>query len=283
MPSKEGDIQARIVTAGTNKYTQHTQVAMRVAVVAAMSGGLSDHAAELPGPLNVDDLQPSFPDDSALWELSSSSSTTTSSLVSGTHGKYSGIQSRSGKRSLHSQPGSPSDSGVSSTNDDGVSPEKRPRSNSAASRAARKQSRRRKGVNAREKNMRRLESNERERMRMHGLNDAFEGLREVIPHVEMGRKLSKIETLTLAKNYIKALTNVVCEMKGEDAPYNLTEANQIDNMDDDDNDDQDDPEDNDDNDDNDANSDIDSESPTDSRQSEDRLEKQTLSEDNDSE
>ncbi|XP_047501827.1 neurogenin-2-like [Penaeus chinensis] len=46
-------------------------------------------------------------------------------------------------------------------------------------------------------------------------------LREVIPHVKRERKLSKIETLTLAKNYIMALTNVVCEMRGEDKPYQL--------------------------------------------------------------
>ena len=54
---------------------------------------------------------------------------------------------------------------------------------------------------------------------MHSLNDAFQDLREVIPHVRRGRRLSKIETLTLAKNYIKALTNVVCEMRGERAAY----------------------------------------------------------------
>lgn len=82
------------------------------------------------------------------------------------------------------------------------------------------QGRRRKStVSARERNLRRLESNERERQRMHSLNDAFQSLREVIPHVRLERKLSKIETLTLAKNYIMALTNVVCEMRGEELPY----------------------------------------------------------------
>lgn len=82
------------------------------------------------------------------------------------------------------------------------------------------QGRRRKStVSARERNLRRLESNERERQRMHSLNDAFQSLREVIPHVRLERKLSKIETLTLAKNYIMALTNVVCEMRGEQLPY----------------------------------------------------------------
>lgn len=41
---------------------------------------------------------------------------------------------------------------------------------------------------------------------MHKLNNAFQALREVIPHVRADKKLSKIETLTLAKNYIKSLT-----------------------------------------------------------------------------
>lgn len=59
--------------------------------------------------------------------------------------------------------------------------------------------RRKSMLNARDRNLRRLESNERERMRMHSLNDAFQALREVIPHVRMERKLSKIETLTLGK------------------------------------------------------------------------------------
>lgn len=58
---------------------------------------------------------------------------------------------------------------------------------------------------------------------MHSLNDAFGELRSVIPHVDIGRKLSKIETLTLAKNYIKALTNTVCETRGEKGPYELEE------------------------------------------------------------
>ncbi|KAK7601439.1 hypothetical protein V9T40_008880 [Parthenolecanium corni] len=79
--------------------------------------------------------------------------------------------------------------------------------------------RRKLGITSKERNLRRLESNERERMRMHSLNDAFEQLREVIPHVKKERKLSKIETLTLAKNYIMALTNAICEIRGEEKPY----------------------------------------------------------------
>ncbi|XP_076657745.1 uncharacterized protein LOC143361916 [Halictus rubicundus] len=68
----------------------------------------------------------------------------------------------------------------------------------------------------RERTLRRLESNERERMRMHSLNDAFQSLREVIPHVSKERRLSKIETLTLAKNYIVALTDAICAMRSEE-------------------------------------------------------------------
>ncbi|CAN8002722.1 unnamed protein product [Ixodes hexagonus] len=84
--------------------------------------------------------------------------------------------------------------------------------------------RRRSALSARERNLRRLESNERERMRMHSLNDAFQALREVIPHVAMERKLSKIETLTLAKNYIMALTNVICDIRGDPKPYQFCPA-----------------------------------------------------------
>ena len=47
---------------------------------------------------------------------------------------------------------------------------------------------------------------------MHNLNDAFQELREVIPHVRHGHKLSKLETLTLAKNYITALTDAVLRL-----------------------------------------------------------------------
>ena len=114
-------------------------------------------------------------------------------------------------------PGSPSDSGISSTNDD----------SERKAKSARRSSKRRKGLNARERNLRRLESNERERMRMHSLNDAFQELREVIPHVNLGRKLSKIETLTLAKNYIKALTNVICEIRNEPEAYQITETPEL--------------------------------------------------------
>ncbi|KAI1233755.1 hypothetical protein IHE44_0004199, partial [Lamprotornis superbus] len=66
--------------------------------------------------------------------------------------------------------------------------------------------------------LRRLESNERERQRMHKLNNAFQALREVIPHVRAENKLSKIETLTLAKNYIKSLTSIILNMSNGHIP-----------------------------------------------------------------
>ncbi|NXT03476.1 BHA15 protein, partial [Jacana jacana] len=71
---------------------------------------------------------------------------------------------------------------------------------------------------SKERRLRRLESNERERQRMHKLNNAFQALREVIPHVRAENKLSKIETLTLAKNYIKSLTSIILNMSNGHFP-----------------------------------------------------------------
>ncbi|XP_068610845.1 class A basic helix-loop-helix protein 15 [Brachionichthys hirsutus] len=78
--------------------------------------------------------------------------------------------------------------------------------------------RRQHGSSNKERSVRRLESNERERQRMHKLNNAFQALREAIPHVKTDKKLSKIETLTLAKNYIKSLTTIVLDMSGACLP-----------------------------------------------------------------
>ncbi|XP_054454752.1 class A basic helix-loop-helix protein 15 [Anoplopoma fimbria] len=78
--------------------------------------------------------------------------------------------------------------------------------------------RRQHGSSTKERSVRRLESNERERQRMHKLNNAFQALREAIPHVNTDKKLSKIETLTLAKNYIKALTTIVVDLSAECLP-----------------------------------------------------------------
>ncbi|XP_019875068.1 oligodendrocyte transcription factor 2 [Aethina tumida] len=61
----------------------------------------------------------------------------------------------------------------------------------------------------------RLNINARERRRMHDLNDALDELRGVIPyaHSPSVRKLSKIATLLLAKNYILMQANALEEMK----------------------------------------------------------------------
>ncbi|ESO88902.1 hypothetical protein LOTGIDRAFT_70673, partial [Lottia gigantea] len=50
--------------------------------------------------------------------------------------------------------------------------------------------------------------NGRERKRMHDLNLAMEELRNVMPYAKgpSVRKISKIATLSLAKNYISMLT-----------------------------------------------------------------------------
>ncbi|ERL89102.1 hypothetical protein D910_06479, partial [Dendroctonus ponderosae] len=71
-----------------------------------------------------------------------------------------------------------------------------------------------KGKNRQGKTVR-LNINARERRRMHDLNDALDELRAVIPyaHSPSVRKLSKIATLLLAKNYILMQANALEEMK----------------------------------------------------------------------
>lgn len=57
--------------------------------------------------------------------------------------------------------------------------------------------------------VRRIKANGRERERMKGLNEQLELLRETIPCFSLSQKLSKIETLRLAKNYIEALGQMI--------------------------------------------------------------------------
>lgn len=61
----------------------------------------------------------------------------------------------------------------------------------------------------------RLKINSRERKRMHDLNSALDSLREVIPYARNPsvRKLSKMATLLLARNYIVMLTKTLDEMR----------------------------------------------------------------------
>ncbi len=58
---------------------------------------------------------------------------------------------------------------------------------------------------------RRRAANARERKRMNGLNDAFEKLREHVPHLGGEKKLSKMETLEMAQSYIRALALLLGE------------------------------------------------------------------------
>ena len=69
--------------------------------------------------------------------------------------------------------------------------------------------------------VRRVKANSRERNRMHGLNEALEVLRKYVPCYSKTQKLSKIETLRLARNYIQALGDI---LKSGIKPDNLTFA-----------------------------------------------------------
>ncbi|KTG44180.1 hypothetical protein cypCar_00004072 [Cyprinus carpio] len=71
------------------------------------------------------------------------------------------------------------------------------------------------GKKNKEQKMLRLNINARERRRMHDLNDALDELRSVIPyaHSPSVRKLSKIATLLLAKNYILMQAQALEEMR----------------------------------------------------------------------
>ncbi|XP_055845231.1 basic helix-loop-helix neural transcription factor TAP [Episyrphus balteatus] len=59
------------------------------------------------------------------------------------------------------------------------------------------------------KKFRRMKANDRERNRMHTLNDALERLRSTLPSLPEETKLTKIEILRFAHNYIFALEQVL--------------------------------------------------------------------------
>ncbi|XP_040530934.1 neurogenin-3 [Gallus gallus] len=62
------------------------------------------------------------------------------------------------------------------------------------------------GPLSKQKRSRRMKANDRERNRMHHLNSALDALRSVLPTFPDDAKLTKIETLRFAHNYIWALT-----------------------------------------------------------------------------
>ncbi|KAJ3632881.1 hypothetical protein MTP99_009863 [Tenebrio molitor] len=63
------------------------------------------------------------------------------------------------------------------------------------------------------KRVRRLKANDRERNRMHMLNEALDRLRCVLPTFPEDTKLTKIETLRFAHNYIFALTQTLNDLE----------------------------------------------------------------------
>lgn len=66
------------------------------------------------------------------------------------------------------------------------------------------------------KRNRRVKANDRERNRMHMLNKALEKLRKVLPTFPDETKLTKIETLRFAHNYIWALSETVKMLDSRD-------------------------------------------------------------------
>lgn len=56
---------------------------------------------------------------------------------------------------------------------------------------------------------RRMKANDRERHRMHNLNSALDALRSILPALPEDAKLTKIETLRFARNYIWALSETL--------------------------------------------------------------------------
>uniref|UniRef100_T1IB81 BHLH domain-containing protein n=1 Tax=Rhodnius prolixus TaxID=13249 RepID=T1IB81_RHOPR len=65
------------------------------------------------------------------------------------------------------------------------------------------------------KRHRRLKANDRERNRMHMLNEALDRLRCALPTFPEDTKLTKIETLRFAHNYIWALSQALSSGQGE--------------------------------------------------------------------
>ena len=65
------------------------------------------------------------------------------------------------------------------------------------------------------KRIRRLRANDRERRRMRSLNRALESLKKCIPVPKSKRRVTKLEILRIACNYIRSLSDT---LKGENAP-----------------------------------------------------------------
>uniref|UniRef100_A0A0N5AU86 BHLH domain-containing protein n=1 Tax=Syphacia muris TaxID=451379 RepID=A0A0N5AU86_9BILA len=73
------------------------------------------------------------------------------------------------------------------------------------------------GLNEEEQIALRMNINSRERKRMHDLNDALDELRRCLPYSQTpnSRKMSKINTLILACNWIRQLTHANNELRSQ--------------------------------------------------------------------
>ncbi|KAK0179603.1 hypothetical protein PV327_005341 [Microctonus hyperodae] len=71
------------------------------------------------------------------------------------------------------------------------------------------------------KRNRRMKANDRERHRMHTLNDALERLRMALPTFPEDTKLTKIETLRFAHNYIWALSQTLGNSESGEITVNV--------------------------------------------------------------
>ncbi|XP_051155310.1 neurogenin-3 [Leptopilina boulardi] len=71
------------------------------------------------------------------------------------------------------------------------------------------------------KRNRRIKANDRERHRMHTLNDALEKLRMTLPTFPEDTKLTKIETLRFAHNYIWALSQTLGNAESGEITVNV--------------------------------------------------------------
>ena len=85
---------------------------------------------------------------------------------------------------------------------------RRRRGSSTSSSSAASKSRIKKQISAEELNAQRTQANVRERQRTQNLNEAFQNLRQIIPTMPSD-KMSKIQTLKLASDYIDFLYNVL--------------------------------------------------------------------------
>ncbi|TKR77715.1 hypothetical protein L596_018636 [Steinernema carpocapsae] len=99
-----------------------------------------------------------------------------------------------------------------------------PRSTSASSKSSSPASSVQDPISKSKNQIRRTKANYRERNRMHGLNHALDILRQKVPLTTQHQKLSKIETLRLARNYIDALNLMLSSGK---QPSNLEYAHML--------------------------------------------------------